>query len=156
MRGIVNKRFRDIEDASVVHINVPLCEEDKCDPFFFGRRMCVIPVFYIQQCKAYIIRELESGVYGIVPEYLVKVARENPPIFKNVDDRSQKIVFTIGEDTKTDTGNDISNTQCDGYIIHEFENGQVLIRLPDYEESCYFSGYDIPVLVKKIHFNKAD
>ena len=148
MRAVIRKR--SVSPDNVVDVIVPPSEKEKCESFFLGRPLSILPHSYIKECKAYVVKDVTTNVYGLLPAFLIP-ERELPEIDIEIDEK-EKVIFTIADDIVTDKGDNVSGDTCDGYIVEEFDNGQVLLRLPDYDETCYFSGYDLPILVKKAHY----
>ena len=138
--------------ASIIQVSVPKDKQELCEPHFFKKSIFGVPEFYIQACDAYVIKEIGTDVRGIFPISFCEqpLATRFIPVLSIEKAKNQKMIsFTIAGNTKNEKGEDLSNTTCSAYIMYTFENGQKLLRLPEYDEGCYFSGYDIPVLIKK-------
>lgn len=86
--------------------------------------------FYIPMCQGFVVRKLDDNRRALLPHYLIPAVASAPTL----EEINKEIVqFVVEDDVFTDTGVDISRTTVPGQVMYKFDNGQWLVRLPDYD-----------------------
>ena len=125
-------------DSEVVTVTIPAKDTD-FDEYLRGKPFKASVVGYLAECGGFIVQplDLDNKTRIIVPSDMVTD--------RNKDEQERRehveVQYRISDDIQAANGNHVGGNWVNAVILEDFGDDEVLLRLPDYASTCFWSGF---------------